>query len=64
MTEYLSLYWREGTARLKSWSLSGKGSIKVEIEVSDSFTLGDLVSSLQRIEEKQKPVRKSPLPKR
>ncbi|WP_321448448.1 hypothetical protein [uncultured Cohaesibacter sp.] len=61
---FRSLLWsaRDGV-RLKNWSLSGKGSLRIDLEVTGSHELGDLVAQLRSIEAAQTKS-KPPKPKR
>lgn len=61
---FRSLFWSaRDLVQLKNWSLSGKGSLRIDLEVTGSHELGDLVAQLRSIEAAQAKS-KPPKPKR
>ena len=54
MRDFHSLFWsaRDGVC-LKNWALSGKGALRVDLEITGAHELGDLVGQLKAIEAAQ-----------
>ena len=51
---FRSLFWSaRDLVQLKNWSLSGKGSLRIDLEVTGSHELGNLVAQLRSIEAAQ-----------
>ena len=52
--DFHSLFWstRDGV-RLKNWALSGKGALRIDLEITGAHELGDLVGQLKAIEAAQ-----------
>ncbi|WP_319530848.1 hypothetical protein [uncultured Cohaesibacter sp.] len=49
--DFHSLFWSaRDRVRLKNWALSGKGALRIDLEITGAHELGDLVGQLKAIE--------------